>query len=256
MLKRILALGMALMVVIPSVAANAQDSGSTTMDCNVAYRDSLLSWMLYLRGDGSPPPPVDPGSPCLAEVLQAQSDAIATQRQATAPTAVAAPENNSAPTGAQDPSSISTTTSGGILCSDSPRLVPLQGLSHPTVSDSTQLVRFGSQMAAAPACAIEAGNDYVALLVGILNRGTAAGNAFRQIALQDDRGRKYQNLSATDFPGYFELVRQLQSTPALSAQGLNVISHITDVQPGRNAFALFIFQVAPDSQSLRLVSAR
>lgn len=87
--------------------------------------------------------------------------------------------------------------------------------------------------------------DIIALIVEATNLGSSSDDVFRSVDLRDQRGRRFDMASTTEWPGYFEALRALRSE--------GVISDVTNIQPGRSALVLMGFLVAPDSTSFQLV---
>ncbi len=139
-----------------------------------------------------------------------------------------------------------------IGCSPSERLAGLQGI----LGVNRGNIVIVGDVGVAAFCTIEVDGDFVAVLAIATNQGRRSSNIFGRVALRDDQGRIYDALSSLDFPAYGSVVRQLRSMPVIADLGVDVVSQSSNLQPGRHAFIPLIFQVAPDSAGLHLVSAR
>ena len=86
---------------------------------------------------------------------------------------------------------------------------------------------------------------YVIVIARVTNDGSVPDDAFAIARLIDNRNRSFSSLSSSDFRGYFDLVQQY-----------GVRSSVTNIQPGLSGMTLWIFEVPPDVQSLRLASGQ
>lgn len=85
---------------------------------------------------------------------------------------------------------------------------------------------------------------WVIVVAAVTNTGAQPDDTFRIAVLVDERGRRFESLSSSDFPPYFDVRRQL-----------GVRSHVDDIQPGITAQVLWVFEVPRDVRWLRLASA-
>jgi hypothetical protein len=163
---------------------------------------------------------------------------------------------------AQRPPSSSSAQDASLSCSDSPRLRFLQGLELGASNTDIVQTRVSSltttTFAASPICAVETSDDYVAVFIYVSNTGNRADSVFGTLSLRDHRSRTYRHLSNREFPGYFSLVSRVEQYAGVQALlgGRPLLDHIDPIQPGRDGVVLLVFQVARDSQDLRLAAAR
>lgn len=85
---------------------------------------------------------------------------------------------------------------------------------------------------------------WVIVVASVTNTGAQPDDPFRVAVLIDERGRRFESLSSSDFPPYFDVQRQL-----------GVRSHVDDIQPGITAQVLWVFEVPRDVRRLQLASA-
>lgn len=86
---------------------------------------------------------------------------------------------------------------------------------------------------------------FVVVVAAVTNDGQTPDDPFMIAVLVDQRGRRFESLSSTSFPPYFDLTRQF-----------GVRSHVTDIQPGLTQRILWVYEVPADVTSLRIVSDR
>jgi hypothetical protein len=91
---------------------------------------------------------------------------------------------------------------------------------------------------------ISSSGYWVIVVAAVTNTGAQPDDTFRIAVLVDERGRRFESLSSSDFPPYFDVRRQL-----------GVRSHVDDIQPGITAQVLWVFEVPRDVRRLQLASA-
>lgn len=91
---------------------------------------------------------------------------------------------------------------------------------------------------------ISSSGYWVIVVASVTNTGAQPDDTFRIAVLVDERGRRFESLSSSDFPPYFDVRRQL-----------GVRSHVDDIQPGITAQVLWVFEVPRDVRRLQLASA-
>jgi hypothetical protein len=96
--------------------------------------------------------------------------------------------------------------------------------------------------------AAEARRDVVSLILEATNLGTRSENVFRMVDLRDQRSRNFDMAGSSEYSQYFDDLRQLRDR--------GVVSHVTDIQPGRTELVYMAFLVAPDSTSFQLAQRR
>jgi hypothetical protein len=82
---------------------------------------------------------------------------------------------------------------------------------------------------------------YAVVVVNVTNDGDVPDVAFKLGVLKDERGRRFEALSATSFGPYFDLTREY-----------GVGSHVDTVQPGLASRVLWVFEVPSTVQRLTL----
>lgn len=85
---------------------------------------------------------------------------------------------------------------------------------------------------------------WVIVVANVRNDGTVPDDPFRVMNLRDERGRTFSSASLSDFPPYFDLLRQYDAR-----------SDVTDIQPGLSTRSLFIYEIPETVQQLTLVPA-
>jgi hypothetical protein len=141
---------------------------------------------------------------------------------------------------------------------DTPRIAGLQKGKLGTAS-AADVVRFttpSASMGALPVMAVEFWGDWIAAIVAANNFGPNAESVAGYVMLRDRQGRTFNTLDETEYPDYYPLRTRVQRDDAAFFGDRDLLLSTTIIEPGRDAFVLLIFRVAPDSEDLALAAGR